>query len=74
MSKTQVDESAVIEMYEQVENAREVAEKFNVGRSVVYRILKEHGIKRTHRHDGEKKEPKYTYPSHCRSKYCPRSS
>lgn len=71
MSKTQIDESAVIEMYEQVENAREVSEKFNVSRAVVYRILKEHGIKRTHRHDGEKKEPKYTYPSHCRSKYCP---
>lgn len=62
-------EALIIELYEKYENAREVANELGVCTETVYRALRKHGIKRTHRHDDEKK-PK-TNVSHCRSKYCP---
>lgn len=37
-------------MYEQVERAWPVAEKFGVSTETIYRVLRNHGIPRTHRH------------------------
>lgn len=68
MRKIQLDEQAVIAMYEQVETTGKVAEKFGVSDETIRRILKRHGIKRTHRHP--KEEPKLL-KSNCHSKYCP---
>lgn len=68
MRKIQLDEQAVIAMYEQVETTGKVAKKFGVSDETIRRILKRHNIKLTHRHP--KPEPKVK-KSHCRSKYCP---
>ena len=68
MRKIQLDEQAVIAMYEHVGNARDVAAAFNVSDETIYRILRRHNIKRTYRHP--KPEPKVR-KSHCSSKYCP---
>lgn len=62
-------EARIIELYERYENAREVASEMGVSLKPIYTTLEKHGVKRTHRHDGEKK-PKVRV-SHCRSKYCP---
>lgn len=47
---TQEQEIDVCEMYERVEVAWPVAESFGVSDQTIYRVLKDHGIKRTHRH------------------------
>ena len=69
MRKIHLDEQAVIALYENIETTGAVAREFNVSNETIRRILKRHGIKRTNRHP--KPEPKYTYHSHCHSKYCP---
>lgn len=69
MRKIQLDELAVIEMYEQVENTREVAEVFGVCGETIRRVLKRHNVPRTHRHDVPKRSSERI--SHCHSKYCP---
>ena len=68
MRRIHLDEPAVIAMYEQVENTREVAAAFNVSDETIRRALKRNGISRTHRHP--KPEPKVKL-SHCRTKCCP---
>lgn len=67
-NKCNLDECAVIERYEECETARIVAQEFNVSTETIYRILKRHGVQRTHRHV---KETKRVFISNCRSKYCP---
>lgn len=47
---TPEQELEVCEMYEQVERARPVAEAFGVSAGTIYRVLRRHGIPRTHRH------------------------
>lgn len=47
---TPEEELAVCEMYEQVERAWPVAEEFGVSIQTIYRVLRDHGIPRTHRH------------------------
>lgn len=68
MRKIQLDEQAVVAMYERVETTGKVAKKFGVSDETIRRILKRHNIKLTHRHP--KPEPKVK-KSNCRSKYCP---
>ena len=68
MRKIHLDEQAVIALYEKVETTGAVAREFNVSNETIRRILKRHGIKRTHRHP--ELEPKVK-KSHCHSKYCP---
>ena len=65
-----LDEQAVIRCYEEYETARVVAERFDVSDETIYRVLKKHGIQRTHRHDAEH-QPKNTRPNNCGTKYCP---
>ena len=47
-------EQEVIDLYEKFETTRIVAEAYGVSDETVRRLLKKHGIKRTHRHDGER--------------------
>ena len=62
-------EARILELYERYENAREVAAELGICDETVYRALKKHDIKRTHRHD---KESDDTSSPHCKSKkYCP---
>lgn len=62
-------EARIIELYERYENAHEVAAELGICDETVYRALRKHGIKRTHRHD---KESDDTNRPHCKSnKYCP---
>lgn len=43
-------ECAICERYEQVERARILVDEFGVSDQTIYRVLKKHGIPRTHRH------------------------
>lgn len=62
-------EARIVELYDRYKNAREVAAELGICDETVYRSLRKHGVKRTHRHD---KESDDTSSPHCRSKkYCP---
>ena len=54
MGKTKVftpeQELEVCEMYERVERGRIVAEAYGVSTETIYRVLRRHGVLRTHRH------------------------
>lgn len=52
---TPEQELEVCEMYEQVERARPVAKAFGVSDQTIYRVLRDHGIPRTHRHPAVEK-------------------
>lgn len=55
---TPEQELEVCEMYEQVERAWPVAQEFGVSTKTIYRVLSDHGIPRTHRHQKPKKPRK----------------
>lgn len=57
---TPEQELEVCEMYERVERGRIVAEAYGVSTETIYRILREHGIPRTHRHPEKKNEKRHT--------------
>lgn len=50
---TDEQELEIVAYYEQVERARIVAERFGTTDETIRRILREHGVKLTHRHDAE---------------------
>lgn len=50
MRKLVLNEQEVIAVYEKYENARQVSEVFGCSLQTIYRILKKHGVPRTHRH------------------------
>lgn len=50
MKKLDADEAAIVQIYEQCENCREIAEKYGCCDETIRRILKRHGIPLTHRH------------------------
>ena len=68
MRRLELDEEQVIDLYERYENARQVAETVGCSDETIYRILKRHGVQRTHRHP---KEAKSKWVSNCNTKYCP---
>lgn len=50
MRKLDIDEQKVLDLYEEHETARAVAEIVGCSADTVYRILKKHDVPRTHRH------------------------
>lgn len=52
---TPEQELEIVALYEQVERAKPVAERFGVSSETIYRILRKHGIPRTHRHPKQAK-------------------
>ena len=62
-------EMQIIELYEKYESAEPVAEIIGKSTETVYRALKKHSIKRTHRHDN--KERNRTSPNCASRKLCP---
>lgn len=67
MRKLDIDEQMVLDLYEEHETARAVAEIVGCSAETVYRILKKHGVPRTHRHQKKSRRP---MPSNCKTKYC----
>ena len=67
MRKLDIDEQVVLDLYEEHETARVVAEIVGCSAETVYRILKKHGVPRTHRHQKKSRRP---MPSNCKTKYC----
>lgn len=53
---TPEQELEIVARYEQVETARVVAEEFGTSGETIRRILKRHGVQRTHRHPRESKQ------------------
>lgn len=53
-SLTPEQELEVCEMYERVERGRIVAEAYGVSTETIYRVLRRHGVQRTHRHPDRK--------------------
>lgn len=68
MRKMNLDEQKVIELYEKYDSARPVAEAFGCSDESIYRVLKRHGIPRTHRRPKEKAKT-----ANCRrgARFCP---
>ena len=62
-------EALIIELYEKYEKAEPVAEIIGKSTETVYRVLRKHNIKRTHRHDNE--EQNKTSPNCASRKLCP---
>lgn len=55
-------DAQIVELYEQLESCRKVSERIGVSGETVRRVLIANGIKRTHRHECERKK---------RKRYCP---
>lgn len=67
MKKLDIDEQRVLDLYEEHETARVVAEIMGCSNESVYRILRKYGVPRTHRHPKKRGEPMRTG---CKTKYC----
>lgn len=68
MQKLVLNEQEVIAVYEKYENARQVSEVFGCSTETVYRILKKHGVPRTHRHPKAKAQ---IANCHQKTRFCP---
>jgi len=68
MRKLVLNEQEVIAVYEKYENARQVSEVFGCSTETVYRILKKHGVPRTHRHQKAKAQ---IANCHQKTRVCP---
>lgn len=55
---TPEQELEICEIYEQVERGRIVAEAYGVSTETIYRVLRRHGVRRTHRHQKSRKPRK----------------